>query len=50
MSEFSMMTAGHPWWLSYSLLLAAMAALSLALTWILRRSLRRRAESAARAA
>jgi len=50
MSEFSMMTAGHPWWLSYSLLLVAMAALSLALTWILRRSLRRRAESAARAA
>lgn len=50
MSEFSMMTAGHPWWLSYSLLLVAMLALSLGLTWILRRSLRRRAESAARAA
>lgn len=50
MSEFSMMTAGHPWWLSYSLLLVAMLALSLGLTWIRRRSLRRRAESAARAA
>jgi magnesium transporter len=25
MSEFSMMTAGTPWWVSYPLLMAAMA-------------------------
>lgn len=37
MSEFSMMTAGTPWWLAYSLLLLAMLLAAVAMTVGLRR-------------
>jgi magnesium transporter len=48
MSEFSMMTANYPWWVTFPTLMLGMLFLSLLMTWRLRKSLLRSCTTSAR--